>query len=65
MKIQSDGLVLVVDDIVENRALANAFLKKLGWNTDHYSYMVGGQFGNDYYWVFVEGSPATALPGQL
>lgn len=32
MKIQSDGLVLVVDDIAENRALANAFLKKLGWN---------------------------------
>jgi len=32
MKIKSEGLVLVVDDILDNRALATAFLKKLGWN---------------------------------
>ncbi|WP_374521510.1 response regulator [Hydrogenophaga sp.] len=32
MKTKSDGLVLVVDDIAENRALATAFLRKLGWN---------------------------------
>ena len=46
-------------------AACELLLKKLGWNTSHYSYMRGGQFGNDYYWVFVEGSPATALPEQV
>ena len=32
MKIKVDGLVLVVDDVEENRTLATAFLRKLGWN---------------------------------
>jgi len=31
MKIQTDDLVLVVDDVEENRMLAKVFLHKLGW----------------------------------
>lgn len=31
MKIQTEDLVLVVDDVLENRVLAVAFLEKLGW----------------------------------
>lgn len=31
MRLRSDGLVLVVDDVVENRTLARAYLEKLGW----------------------------------
>lgn len=31
MKIKNEGLVLVVDDIAENRTLARAYLEKLGW----------------------------------
>lgn len=32
MRIKTEGLVLVVDDVAENRTLAKAFLKKLGWH---------------------------------
>lgn len=31
MKIQTEGLVLVVDDVYENRVLARAYLERLGW----------------------------------
>lgn len=31
MKIKVDGVVLVVDDIKENRTLAKLYLEKLGW----------------------------------
>lgn len=31
MKLQTEDLVLVVDDVLENRALATVFLQKLGW----------------------------------
>lgn len=31
MKIQTDDLVLVVDDVEENRMLAKVILQKLGW----------------------------------
>lgn len=31
MRLQTEELVLVVDDIFENRVLAKAFLEKLGW----------------------------------
>lgn len=31
MKTQTKGLVLVVDDVYENRVLAKAYLGKLGW----------------------------------
>ncbi len=31
MKIQTEELVLVVDDVLENRMLAKAFLERLGW----------------------------------
>lgn len=30
-RVKSEGVVLVVDDVLENRALAEAYLKKLGW----------------------------------
>lgn len=32
MKSKTEGLVLVVDDITENRTLARAYLEKLGWS---------------------------------
>lgn len=32
MKLRSDALVLVVDDVLENRTLARAYLEKLGWS---------------------------------
>ena len=31
VKIQTEGLVLVVDDVYENRVLARAYLERLGW----------------------------------
>lgn len=32
MQIKTDGLVLIVDDVAENRTLAKAYLTKLGWH---------------------------------
>lgn len=31
MKFKTEDVVLVVDDVIENRILARAFLEKLGW----------------------------------
>lgn len=34
-----------------HRAACELMVRKMGWNTKHYGDMVGGMFGNDYYWV--------------
>lgn len=40
-------------DIAGNhKAACDALIKKLGWNTDHYADMVGGEFDGAMYWVF-------------
>lgn len=35
-----------------HKAACDALVKKLGWNTDHYADMVGGEFDGATYWVF-------------
>lgn len=35
-----------------HKAACDAFVKKLGWDTDHYADMVGGEFDGAMYWVF-------------
>lgn len=35
-----------------HKVACDALIKKLGWNTDHYADMVGGEFDGAMYWVF-------------
>jgi hypothetical protein len=35
-----------------HKAACNALRAKLGWNTEHYGDMVGGEFDGCWYWVF-------------
>lgn len=35
-----------------HQAACNALVKKLGWDSEYYTPMVGGGFDGDYYWAF-------------